>query len=86
MEPQGPDEGWGAPLLPGSGMQPCFPTWEKSRHQCLYQREETYLKISLSKVKLTFEQQSHPFQGREKQRNPIFTDLLRVDIYAKPEL
>lgn len=55
----------------------------KSRHERLRQREETHLKISLSKVKLTFEQQSHPFQGREKQRNKIFTALLRVGIYAK---
>ena len=49
-------------------------------------RRNLYLKISLSKVKLTFEQQSHPFQGREKQRNPIFTGLLRVDTYAKLQL
>lgn len=88
MEPQALEESQGAPLLPGCGpgMPPCYPTWEKGRHQCLYQLEETYLKISLSEVKLTFEQQTHPFQGREKQRNPVFTDLLCVDIYAKLQL
>lgn len=56
---------------------------QKGRHQRLHRREETQLKIPLSKEKLSFEQQSHPSQGREKQGNTTFPALLRVGVYAR---
>jgi len=84
-----PYESSGALLLlgVGQGHGPAFPPGGRADISVSISEKKPVWEFPCqSKVKLTFEQQSCSFQGREKQRNPIFTGLLCAGIYARLQL